>query len=284
MDSLISWELICYRLVIRDIVALFQVNRSMRTLSDKKRLWMLLMERDYPDHHRYAKSHEKTEWYQDLYQYGAYWCVSHRIRLFPGRILYASVDHICDQTQFFVTTNTERDHSKHEFPRYYGQQYVGLIRKKVMSSQSNLRLADIPCTHSLFSILNGTRLREILFVHQKEVGHKQIAKWDASRYAAIITWICTHFEAEIIEIGSDSTIYFQARLREKHIVRTFDTYIDVDRDISVSAYLSREMTNYEAFQTKCSDKHGTQEVSTEIFSTSIHDNIATVNDIGAPLW
>lgn len=254
--SLSSWELVCHRLTIKDVVSLFQTCRDLRSLSKKQSLWSALLQRDYPKHYRFASDCFHSWYYQDLHHFGAYWNISGIMTLHPGKILFAAPEQISGTDRFYVFTSTERGFCQHEMLRFPGEQWVRIVRAQELGLHE---IEQLTCK-STFS-QSG---REYIFIRGKKLGNlpkyyalQSIVRWDGSCFDSILGYLHKHFWIEQITMHSgawnDEIFWIKARLREDCLLGVPESDLDEEwrHDlIQISATLASSITEYKVYKTQ----------------------------------
>lgn len=283
--SLVAWELVCYRLEIKDVVSLFRTCQDLRSLSKKQSLWSTLLQRDYPKHYRFASDCFHSWYYQDLRYFGAYWNISSIMTLHPGRILFAAPEQICGVDRFYVFTSTERGFCEHEMLRFPGEQWVRIVR-----AQESSLLEQLTCK-STFSQSGSSR--EYIFIRGKKLPKyyalQSIVRWDGSRFDAILDYLHKHFWIERINMhrgaSNDEILWIKARLREGCLlgVPEFDLDEEWRDDLTqTSATLASSITGYKVYKTQ---GHFDDYKVGEIHSTGPNSiSFRCINREEIPLW
>ena len=218
------FELVCYHLEILDVVHLFQTCQSLRLLSKKSNLWSFLFRRDYPEHDLPADCVEDRSWYQELYQFGAYFVIDNKISLWPNSVLYMTSIKGHDT---FICTVRYFTNEGIKFIRYPGQTYVLLTGKPKPNKQIRKEILDDPrmTTRFDFNCVESYFIRTVL--PQRNVPLVRMEKFDASRFGPLIAWCHEHFNVNVIWYQSD-TIYCVGILKTAHYLGVSGTTDNFD--------------------------------------------------------
>jgi hypothetical protein len=191
--NLLAWELTCYRANIRDVISLFEVSRELSSLSKGKRLWHILLKRDFPKHFLLIETNDARIWYQDLYQYGAFFLANGSVTLWPRKpVMIAKQSHFNEV--IIIMTILEKNYNvvisnvNHIFfdLRFPGQKWVTCIQScESLTQEQGEKLKTLDSR-----IVTRYSDSDRVMLHSSEpidlFMMKEIEKWDGSRFDKII--------------------------------------------------------------------------------------------------
>jgi hypothetical protein len=222
MDLLVA-ELVCHSCRVPDMIALFKTCRELHSLSKRISLWSTLLRRDFPIHADVVPPGSQRTWFQDLYQYGAFFGIDTRIHLFPSKCVYFA--QFCNR--FVMTSRKDEGFlNGRVWARKVGVNYVGIAdRRQVKRNAEALEtfeqlLKTNPTEHSEFELDYDrhffTRMR-----NDMNCCLANLLKYDASPWDELEEWLHEHFEIEKIVVD-DCTCDFKGRLLKGNIVGSVD--------------------------------------------------------------
>jgi hypothetical protein len=238
------------------------------------------MRRDFPEHHQLVKSSD----YQDLYTIGAYWCIDRTLTVDPGRILFTSPIFTYGGDKFQVSTRTCRVKCDYECPRYPGQMWVHILRKREFNKLAQGH-TDIVSSFSHSG-------QDYLFFHGEKsilrLGLHQMEKWNGSRFDKIMRWLHAHFHVIRVDLtqgGRNESLSLEARLREDQQLGVLGADMDDEEwktDLrKYSLALSAKITRYSVY--KIIDHFGEQSEH-EMFSHFVGMHFYRMNEEELPTW
>lgn len=219
---LLAWELVCSYLKTTTMTAVFKTCRVLSTLSKRTNLWSVLMKRDFPEHYPLSEPKEHQAWYQELYQFGAYFCIQSHVNLYPEIALYTTIMELEFDNTTISTARTRKD-SFHVFIRYPGQSFVLLTKKPKGNKKFRKEVLTDPRMTTTFRYegLNILFIRTCL--PQRHIPLVRFEKYDRARYDAVVTWLHQHFEVTRIYVN-DGMVVALATMKYETYLGTTNPY------------------------------------------------------------